>query len=258
MSVRTALTDLPTRVHLWCAEHELRAARTNDPARTHNLDLLRDYRRRRRFPRHSGTRPASCFVDPDGRQCAVAHLMADAGETTAVRRIRDTQNYARLRAMDPAPLRDWQLRSGLAVADLARIQPTYAPRVDPTLSWLTWLQLMLLGPFVLASIVVNLVRLTRGRLRSVARTTGLVLGSVLLLGVAAIAIADLALSEHRVCDDGDDRGVPPPDGGIGHCGDSLIAPWPTAAVLAVLGVASLAAFWFNRRRGAVVDELLGE
>jgi hypothetical protein len=103
--------------------------------------------------------------------------------------------------------------------------------------------------------VVNLVRLARSRLRSAARTTGTVLGSLLLLGVAVIAVVDLALSEHRPCRDY--GGVPPPSGGLG-CGDSVTAPWPIAAVLAVLGLASLGAVWLNRRRGAVVDELLAD
>jgi hypothetical protein len=104
--------------------------------------------------------------------------------------------------------------------------------------------------------VVNLVRLARSRLRSAARTTGTVLGSLLLLGVAVIAVVDLALSEHRPCRDYGGE-VPPPSGGLG-CGDSVTAPWPIAAVLAVLGLASLGAVWLNRRRGAVVDELLAD
>lgn len=257
MAVGRWLFDLPTRVHLWCAERELRAAPASSPARARNLDLLRDYRRGRAFPRHSRRRPEPCFVDAAGRHCAVAHLMARSGEHTAVERIAGSQNHARVRAMDPAPLSDWQRRSGFTVAELARIQPTYTPRSDLFLGWLAWLQLMLLGPFALASIVVNLVRLARSGLRSAARTTGTVVGSLLLLGVAAIALVDLALSEHRPCRDYGGE-VPPPSGGFGRCGDSVTAPWPIVAVLAVLGLASLGAVWFNRRRGAVVDELLGD
>jgi len=65
---RRWLIDLPTRLHLWSAEVQLRhrSASRADPARLRNLDVLRDYRRSREFPRDdTGRRGTPYFVDAD-------------------------------------------------------------------------------------------------------------------------------------------------------------------------------------------------
>ena len=92
------LVSLPTYYHLLSAGLELRAADTPTlspvlrQARQRNLDRLRAYRMRGQYPRniHSPTHAVPCFMDHEGRLCAVAHLMHASGETAAVREIART------------------------------------------------------------------------------------------------------------------------------------------------------------------------
>ena len=82
------LGKLSTSFHLWCAELELRLADTSDlspghrQARERNLALLREYRQRGEFPRndHDPEHACPCFIDAEGRQCAVACLMHASGD----------------------------------------------------------------------------------------------------------------------------------------------------------------------------------
>jgi hypothetical protein len=256
MAVRRWLLDLPTRVHLWTAERELRAATTaTAPASRHRqLDLLREYRRGREFPRHHHRRPVPCFVDDAGRHCAVAHLMARAGEHHAVGRIVAADNFARLRDMDLAPLRDWQRRSGLSVAELARIQPTYGFEPDAQAASFAVYQLAL-SPFALVSIVLNLLRLTRGWLRSSARVAGIVAGALLLGCVAVIAWIDVT-RERVFCSSG--LWLPEDDMPPSALCDSVTPNWPLVLAVGGLGLAALAVVWFSHRRSVVLDELLDD
>lgn len=181
-----ALVDLPTRFHLWCAAHELR--HTPGPAsvdRRRSLDQLRDYRRARQFPHNTGDHPSPVFADPDGRLCAVGHLMHKAGQDDVVRRIAATANYARIAELDPATVDAFASRSGLRGKELARIQPTYAEfnPVDATLVWI----LVVLTPFALTTIVLNAIRFSAVRIRSLAARAGVLIGaSMVLLYLAAL------------------------------------------------------------------------
>lgn len=185
MHART-LIDLPTRFHLWCAEHELR--HTPGPvseARCRSLDQLRDYRRARQFPHNTGNHPTPVFADDDGRLCAVGHLMHKAGDDDVVRRIAATANYARIAELDPATVDAFASRSGLRRNELARIQPGYLEfdPVDVTLAWI----LVALAPFALMTIVLNAIRFSAARLRSFAARAGVLIGSgMVLVYLAAI------------------------------------------------------------------------
>jgi hypothetical protein len=188
MDVHSA-ADLPTRFHLWCAEQELRRGKPPSPglaaARRRNLDRLRAYRRSRAFPRNTGRRPTPVFVDTGGRHCAVAHLMREAGDDELVRQIAETSNLALLGAMDGAAVGTWAAGSGLTTDELARIQPQYAT-VDAATAWLYWFGLML-TPFALTAIVMNLLRLGRRMLREILAWTTIGIGSVMIgLYVAAL------------------------------------------------------------------------
>ena len=129
------VTKLTTMFHLWCAERELRAADIGrlpphvQRARRRNLDRLRIYRRRGEFPRNTtapyGALP--CFVDADGRRCAVAHLLIRSGAGPAVAQVAETSNTARLREITSPALEVWARDSGLTRDELARIQPMYSP-----------------------------------------------------------------------------------------------------------------------------------
>ena len=95
-------------------------------ARERLLDLLREYWTASVFPRnydHASRKP--CFIDRDGRVCAVAYLV----ERTAGRELASTINsahqYAMIAEMDEPALTEWVANSGLSLEELAAIQPTY-------------------------------------------------------------------------------------------------------------------------------------
>ncbi len=162
---RRWLIDLPTRIHLWSAEFQIRHRSSADPERLRNLDVLRDYRKSRAFPRNDTALPSTpYFVDRDGRHCAVGHLMRESGEHDAVRRIAGTANLARIDDMDPADL-TWAGRSGLTQRELARIQPMYASTEQSAFNLLLWTALVLV-PFALLSVLLGRIRLERVALRA--------------------------------------------------------------------------------------------
>jgi hypothetical protein len=157
--------DLPTRIHLWSAEFQIRHRSSADPERLRNLDVLRDYRKSRAFPRNDTGLPSTpYFVDRDGRHCAVGHLMRESGEHNAVRRIAAEANLARIDDMDPAVLADWTERSGLTKRELARIQPGY-PNESQAMVDLFLYTVQLLIPFALLSFVLERIKSHRTVLR---------------------------------------------------------------------------------------------
>ncbi|MEU8226442.1 hypothetical protein [Kribbella sp. NPDC048915] len=185
---RRWLIDLPTRIHLWSAELLIRHRPSADPDRLRNLDVLREYRRSRAFPRNdTALRSTPYFVDRAGRHCAVAHLMRASGEDDAVRRIAATANLARIGDMNPADLA-WARRSGLTTRELARIQPQYTSTAQAAVNLLLWTALVMV-PFAILSVLLGRIRRERAALRAgliVATVTGCTalsfLAHLLLLG----------------------------------------------------------------------------
>src|SRR5207253_2947386 len=106
-------------------------------ARQRTLDRLRDYRLRREFPHDSGAPKAysPCFIDGEGRQCAVAYLMHASGAAGAALGVARVANYARLPDMRSDALDTWAAASGLTRAELARILPAYPGDPGPLLPY---------------------------------------------------------------------------------------------------------------------------
>jgi hypothetical protein len=187
--MRRWLIDLPTRIHLWSAELEIRHHRTPSDvdaevlqARRDNLDVLRDYRKSRQYPRNDTELPSTpYFVDTDGRHCAVAHLMRASGHHDDVRRIAATANLARIDAMDPVVLDSWARRSGLSKRELARIQPNYAHPDQSVLSLLLWAALVLI-PFAVLSFVIGWIRPDRAVVKTVLVIATVLFCTVLSMG----------------------------------------------------------------------------
>lgn len=124
--------DLRIAVHLQYVEemlrsrpvdhlsHELRAGRLR------NLDRLRDYHLRVRFPRNydvAERRP--CFIDRNGTICAVGYLVEQSAGLSVARAINSEFQYARIREMRTPVLEAWIARSGLTEEEVATIQPAY-------------------------------------------------------------------------------------------------------------------------------------
>lgn len=92
------------------------------------LDTLAAYAAAARFPQnihHAERRPY--FIDHEGTHCAVGYLMKASGHGALARRISRTHNYAYLAEIRTPGVADWADDHGFALAELAWIQPAYAP-----------------------------------------------------------------------------------------------------------------------------------
>lgn len=98
-------------------------------ARAANLDRLRAYREAGVFPRNHDfpDRRRPCFIDRDGRICAVGYLVEQSAGRALAEAINARFQYALLAEMDDEALRAWAARSGLSLLELATIQPGYGP-----------------------------------------------------------------------------------------------------------------------------------
>ena len=134
--------DARVRAHLAFAERRLRqkSAGGLSPAlaarRAHLLDLLHRYWVAGVFPRNydfpGERRP--CFIDRNGRLCAVGYLVAETGGRAAAERINAVHQYDLIADMHTPVLDQWVQHSGLTEAEYALIQPTYgfaAPTLTP-------------------------------------------------------------------------------------------------------------------------------
>lgn len=124
------LEDRRIASHLRAVERLLRSGDTSGMSRSlkqrraEMLDRLAGYIQREIFPRNrSGSLLTPVFVDPEGRECAVGHLIGR--ETKLVSEISRSHNLTRIREMPHPGLDRWQRESGLELDELALIQPGY-------------------------------------------------------------------------------------------------------------------------------------
>ncbi len=139
-TLRQALDDWRLRQHFRRVDAILRArdlsrlSPAQQQARAQYLDTLRAYARRGVFPRNyerDGCSP--CFIDRDGRECAVAHLVMAAGQAELAQQIAAVDNYAHVPEMAFPELDAWAVESGFTQEELALIQPGYWERFDISL-----------------------------------------------------------------------------------------------------------------------------
>lgn len=128
------ITDETVRIrtHLEYVEDLLRNKRHGDltPVQLQKrdllLNLLHQYTGRGIFPRnydHAGRKP--CFIDKDGRICAVGYLVEQTAGRDAADQISKKFKYDDLLAMNDKMLDSWVENSGLTKEECAMIQPTY-------------------------------------------------------------------------------------------------------------------------------------
>ena len=138
--VASADEDTRIQTHLAYAERTLRqhAPQTLPAAlharRQHVLDLLHEYWQAGVFPRNfvypNQRRP--CFIDRDGRLCAVGYLVAETAGRPVAEKINQQHQYDYLRDMRTPELLAWVETSGLTREECALIQPTYGWLPSPT------------------------------------------------------------------------------------------------------------------------------
>jgi hypothetical protein len=127
------------RAHFDSVDAELRHAKalqltpSQRVARATLIGWLREYRDAGRFPRNDRFPELAMpfFRDRHGARCAMAYLIERSGRRDLVDRIAMTRNNAFIAELANEPaLRVWLDSVGVSVTEAARIQPTYAPRVE--------------------------------------------------------------------------------------------------------------------------------
>ena len=125
--------DLRIKTHLEYVEKFLRNKEVVDLApelqqrRNHLLDLLHIYWETGVFPRNydyiENRKP--CFIDKDGRICAVGYLIEKTAGCKTAELINRRHKYEEILAMNDKVVDSWIATSGLSKEECAMIQPTY-------------------------------------------------------------------------------------------------------------------------------------
>jgi hypothetical protein len=178
------LDDWRVRQHFKRVEGILRARDvshlppTLQQAREHYLDRLYAYAVRGVFPRNY-ERPgyAPCFIDREGRECAVAHLLMFSGHVEVAKNIAAVANYAYVPQMTFPELDDWAAQAGLSREELALIQPGY---YLPLTGWYLSVAIAAWAAG-LVTILINAVQIARRRKGIIAPVMGFIVASFLLL-----------------------------------------------------------------------------
>jgi hypothetical protein len=109
------------------ARHDaLRAALAK--RRAEHLASFHRFRLTKVYP-HNSYEPGmlNVWTDADGHLCAVATMMADAGQAPLVTQTASADNYVRVSQLADGPVLDWVLTSGLTQEEIVMIQaPTEA------------------------------------------------------------------------------------------------------------------------------------
>jgi len=180
------LDDRRIGAHLRAVERVLRRRDTRGMApslqrrRAEMLDRLADYTRRGAFPRNrSGRLLSSVFVDSDGRECAVAHLIGS--DVDLVAEISGSHNLATIRELPHPALGRWQRESGLSAGELALIQPQYVDAASVAMGAVPGVLALLAG--IVGARISHSGRRLRFRLSESAPSLGVLISAM----VAAIA-----------------------------------------------------------------------
>lgn len=127
--------NLRIKTHLAYVENILRETdvshltSTQKAKRIHLLDLLNDYWNVGIFPKnfdYPGQR-IPCFIDKDGRICAVGYLIEQTAGRAVAEKINDKFKYHEILSMNDDNVDAWIIASGLTKEECAMIQPTYGP-----------------------------------------------------------------------------------------------------------------------------------
>jgi hypothetical protein len=193
------IDDWRVRHHFKQVESTLRAwdvshlSLSVQKAREHQLDLLQAYAARGVFPgnyKHPGYAP--CFIDRDGRECAVAHLLMFSGHSKLAYDIAVVANDAYVPQMTIPELDDWAAQAGLSREELALIQPGYY--LTLTGSFLS----LAIGAWAVGFVpfVINAVQIARRRPGIFVPVIGLVTAIVLL--VVGVLCLDSAMTAYQI------------------------------------------------------------
>jgi hypothetical protein len=115
-------------------------------ARARNLDHLHTYWERGIFPRNTDhhLKRIPCFIDHQGRVCAVGALIIASGHRDLAQRVDQAAHNARIKDMVVPGLGDWTAQSGLTIEELGQIQPGYDPAAFLAIANLVYIPIFIL------------------------------------------------------------------------------------------------------------------
>lgn len=144
------------------------------------LDLLKDYWTAGVFPKNYDypDQRMSCFIDKNGRICAVGSLIEQTAGRQAAEEINSKFKYDYLLAMNDQAVDSWVETSGLTKEECAMIQPTYGPSPnDKTISPKNGISSSVLCGMNVSLNAVNITQISRGANNKVIPLLGLITGA---------------------------------------------------------------------------------
>ena len=129
----TTNEDLRIKTHLEYVENLLRQKDVSNLTvkqkenREYLLDLLHEYWTEGIFPRNYdyANKRVPCFIDKDGRICAVGYLIEQTAGRQVAEIINTEHKYKKLLTMNDSLVYNWVVVSGLTKEECAMIQPAY-------------------------------------------------------------------------------------------------------------------------------------
>jgi len=190
--------DLRIKSHLEYAENLLRQKdvshmdKMEQLKRLHLLELLHEYRTAGVFPRNYGyaDQRKPCFIDKDGRICAVGYLVEQTAGRSAAEQINSRHQYQEVFEMHDDDLDEWIAISGLTKEECAMIQPTYGPEPVYTHNYISTgngIASALFGGVNLSLNTINGIQIGKGTNSKAVPVVGLITGAgQIIYGVIAI------------------------------------------------------------------------
>jgi len=142
------------------------------------LDLLHEYWTLGFFPRNYDfvDKRIPCFIDRDGRICAVGYLIEQTAGRNVAEEINSLHKYEYLSAMNDQRIDDWVLTSGLTKEECAMIQPSYGK--DPGyVSPAYGVSSALVSGLNISMITVNGIQIAKGAKSKTVPIIGLITGA---------------------------------------------------------------------------------
>jgi hypothetical protein len=154
------------------------------------LDLLHTYWTTAVFPRNYDypTQRMPCFIDKDGRICAVGYLIEKSSGRNVAEEINRSHKYERIFTMNDQAVDGWISQSGLSKEECAMIQPEYGPPPGSTANYISpayGISSALFGSTNLSLGTINAIQIANGKNSNAVPIIGLLTGAgQVILGAA--------------------------------------------------------------------------
>lgn len=182
--------NLRIKTHLAYVENLLRKkdvstlTKEQSKNRQKMLRLLNEYRNAAVFPKNVDfiDKRMPCFIDQDGRICAVGYLIEQTAGRKVAEEINDKYKYENLLAMRGGTIENWIESSGLTKEECAMIQPTYDYNPQPTRDRESCIQLYegassVISVLNLSLSTINAIQIAKGANSKFAPAMGIITGA---------------------------------------------------------------------------------